>query len=287
MEVQEGHQSTGLITASDIPTDQRRALRQYRSWKRFHRGPRSLAKPLLASLPRYRDCVLVAGCQRSGTTMLTRVIAGSRGFQRFQLTHDDELDAALILAGQVDVPDERRYCFQTTYLNERYVEYAVMGPHQRLIWVLRNPHSVVHSMLHNWKRFALDELYESCGVTRANSRRLRRARLPWPLGPSRVERACLSYSAKTAQVLEIRELLRADQLTIVDYDAAVGSAARHLRRVFAFIGEPFDPLYVSGVEAGSLHKADRMPERVRQMIDEFCLPTYRKCLALASSGTSA
>ena len=128
MKTQEGHQSTGLITASDIPTDQRHHLREYRSWKRFHYGPRSLAKPLFSGLSRYGNCVLVAGCQRSGTTMLTRVIAGSRGFQRFRLTHDDELDAALILAGYVNVPGDRRYCFQTTYLNERYSEYACHGP---------------------------------------------------------------------------------------------------------------------------------------------------------------
>ena len=53
METQEDHQSTGIITPSDIPTDQRRHLRHYRSRKRFHRGPRSLANPLLGGLPRY------------------------------------------------------------------------------------------------------------------------------------------------------------------------------------------------------------------------------------------
>ena len=276
MKTQEGHQSTGLITASDIPTDQRHHLREYRSWKRFHYGPRSLAKPLFSGLSRYGNCVLVAGCQRSGTTMLTRVIAGSRGFQRFRLTHDDELDAALILAGYVNVPDDRRYCFQTTYLNERYSEYASMGPDQRLIWVLRNPYSVVHSMLDNWKRFALNELYESCGVSRANSGRQRRAKWPWPLGPSRVEKACLSYSAKTAQILAIRELLRVDQVLVVDYDATVQSPAKSLTRIFAIIGEPFDPIYASSVHLGSVHKADRMSERMRQMIDQICLPTYRR-----------
>jgi hypothetical protein len=285
MKSQEDYQSTGLITASDIPTDQRHHLREYRSWKRFHRGPRSLAKPLLSGLSRYGNCVLVAGCQRSGTTMLTRVIVGSRGFQRFRLTHDDELDAALILAGHVDVPNDRRYCFQTTYLNERYPEYASMGPDQRLIWVLRNPYSVVHSMLDNWKRFALNELYESCGVSRANSGRQRRAKWPWPLGPSHVERACLSYSAKTAQILAIRELLRVDQLSIVDYDETVRSAVHFLKRTFAFIGEPFDPLYASSVQLSSVHKADRISERMRKMIDDMCLQTYLECLDLASSGT--
>jgi hypothetical protein len=217
--------------------------------------------------------------------MLTRVIAGSRGFQRFRLTHDDELDAALILANYVQVPNDRRYCFQTTYLNERYSEYASMGPDQRLIWVLRNPHSVVHSMLHNWKQFALNELYESCGVSLAKTGRHWRAGWPWPMGPSRLEKACLSYSAKTAQILAIRELLRVDQLLIVDYDAMVQASGNWLTRIFALIGEPFNPHYASSVHLDSVNKADRMTERMRRMIDEICLPTYRHCLALAGSGT--
>jgi hypothetical protein len=216
--------------------------------------------------------------------MLTRAIAGSCGFQQFRLTHDDELDAALILAGYVNVPSNRRYCFQTTYLNERYLEYATMGPDQRLIWVLRNPYSVVQSMLFNWKRFALNELYEGCGTVRATLARQRRAKLPWPLGPSRVEKACLSYSAKTAQILAIREILRPDQLLVVDYDATVRSTTQWLTSVFAVIGEPFDPQYASSVHSASVHKADRMSHRVRRMIEQICLPTYRECLALVTGG---
>jgi hypothetical protein len=105
------------------------------------------------------------------------------------------------------------------------------------------------------------------------------------MGPSPLEKACLSYSAKTAQILEIRELLRVDQLLIVDYDATVQAAGNWLARIFAIIGEPFDPLYASGVHLGSVSKADRMSERMRRMIDEICLPTYRQCLALAGSTT--
>jgi hypothetical protein len=275
---QEPH-SSGVIVPADLRVDQCRHLREYRSWKRFHLGPRSIAKPLFSQLSRYPNCVLVAGCQRSGTTMLSRVIAGSRGFQRFRLTHDDELDAALILAGYVDVPSDRRYCFQTTYLNERYAEYASMRPDQKLIWVLRNPHSVVRSMLDNWKRFALNELYEGCGISRADSERRRRAKWPWPVGPSPLEKACLSYAAKTAQVLSIRERLRVDQLLIVDYDATVRSATHWLTRIFTFVGEPFDMLYASSVHADSVNKAAAMSNRMRQMIDEICIPTYRQCLA--------
>jgi hypothetical protein len=53
-----------------------------------------------------------------------------------------------LIAGYVDKPDDRRYCFQTTYLNERNAVYASQGRDQRLIEVLTNPRSVVRSMLH-------------------------------------------------------------------------------------------------------------------------------------------
>ena len=274
------HQSP--LGRAEIEPRQRSALRRYNTWKKFHHGPRQRNEPLFAKLARYPDCVLVAGCQRSGTTMLTRIIARSQGFQRFALTHDDELDAALILAGDVDVPGDRRYCFQTTYLNERYAEYAMLGPRQRLIWVLRNPFSVVHSMVYNWKRFALDELYEGCGLACAKSNRLRRTSVPWPLGPSRVEKACLSYSAKTSQIFAVRELMQQHQLLIVEYDALVRTPGKELRRVFDFIGEPYDDSYASAVRTDSIRRADRLSVRVRRLIEEYAVPAYQDCLVLAS-----
>lgn len=167
--------SGDILRPEDIAERQRAALRRYQTWRRFHHGPRKSGQPLLKSLPRYPNCVLVAGCQRSGTTMLSRVIAGARGFQRFALTPDDELDAALILAGEVDVPTDRRYCFQTTYLNEKCGEYGTLGPDHKLIWVLRNPYSVVYSMVNNWKPAALTRLYEGCAIQGTMSARLRRS----------------------------------------------------------------------------------------------------------------
>jgi Sulfotransferase family len=282
--MQEGSDATHEppVGPADIVPRQRSALRRYNTWRKFHDGPRQRIEPLLANLARYPDCVLVAGCQRSGTTMLTRIIARSCGFQRFALTHDDELDAALILAGDVDVPGDRRYCFQTTYLNERYAEYAKLGSRQRLIWVVRNPFSVVHSMMHHWKRFALDELYEGCGLTCAKSNRLRRTSVPWPFGPSRVEKACLSYRAKTSQIFAVRELVQRQQLLIVEYDALVRTPERELRRVFDFIGERYDDSYASAVRTDSIRRADRLSVKVRRLIEEHAVPTYRDCLVLAS-----
>jgi Sulfotransferase domain len=268
------------IAPADISRDQRPWLRRYRSWRRFHRGPRRGDRPLLKNLARYPDCVLVAGCQRSGTTMLTRIIAHSRGFQPFALTHDDELDAALILGGYVDVPQDRRYCFQTTYLNERYEEYRNLAPGQRLIWVLRNPYSVVFSMVYNWRRFALNELYEGCGALRTPPARVRRSWLPWPIGPSRVEKACFAYSCKTSQILSIRELVHPEQVMVVEYDELVQSPHVWLPRLFAFVGEAYDSSYATRVRTNSVGKADRLSARLKERIRKHAAPAYERCLAL-------
>jgi Sulfotransferase domain len=269
------------VGPAEIEPRQRSALRRYNTWRKFHDGPRKRGS-LLKNLTKYPDAVLVAGCQRSGTTMLTRIIAQAMGFRRLALTHDDELDAALALCDEIDLPGKSRYCFQTTYLNEAYREYRTMGSGNRLIWVVRNPYSVVHSMVNNWRRFALTELYEACGLDHTNSARLQRVGFPWPFGPSYLEKACLSYSAKTMQILEIRELIPPSRILVTDYDQMVKSPDVWLRAIFRFIGEPFDDAYSSMVRADSINKANALSPAARRFIHELCEPAYRRCLNAVS-----
>jgi hypothetical protein len=271
---------------AEIQRQQQSALRRYSTWSKFHNGPRRRGI-LLKRLGKYPDAVLVAGCQRSGTTMLTRIIAQSTGFRGLALTDDDELDAALALCGEIDLPGQARYCFQTTYLNEAYREYGTMGSSHRLIWVIRNPYSVVHSMIHNWKRFALSELYEACGLDGVKSGRLQRTGLPWPLGPSRLEKACLSYSAKTMQILEIRKLIAPARIFVADYDQMVRSPGVWLHAIFRFIDEPFNDAYGSMVRDDSIGKANALSASKRQLIEELCEPAYRTCLNLVSGAAFA
>ncbi len=268
------------VRVEELPHCQRKALSRLGSWQRFHRGPRRSSKALLRRLDSYPDAVLVAGCQRSGTTMLTRIIAQSAGFRGLALTHDDELDAALALCGEIDLPLKQRYCFQTTYLNDRYPEYAMIGAGHRLVWVLRNPRSVVYSMVYNWRRFALNELYGTCGVRLASTPRLSNIRWPWPLGPTRLEKACLSYSAKTAQIFEIQRLIPQDRVLVVDYDALVDSPHDWLARIFAFIDEPYDPVYAQDVSRMSTGKASQLSEKAKTVIAVNAERTYRECQAL-------
>src|SRR5262249_31936917 len=122
-------------------------------------------RPLLAHLDEFRDSLLIAGCQRSGTTALARLFKRADGIADCDFGEDDELDAALLLSGWVRRFTSGRHCFQTTYLNDRYSEYFEHSDF-RLIWMVREPRSVVYSMLHNWRRGALNRLYDACGSAR-------------------------------------------------------------------------------------------------------------------------
>jgi hypothetical protein len=269
------------VKAADLDPSQRAALRRYRSWQRFGRGPRA-SVPLLATLDRYPHAVLVAGCQRSGTTMLTRVIAHSAGFRSLTLTRDDELDAALALLGEINLPAGERYCFQTTYLNERYPEYRALGAGHKLIWMVRNPLSVVHSMVYNWPRFALNELYAGCGAGVNSEAERRRGRRPWPFGPSALEKACRAYAGKAAQLEELVRIVDGQKLLVVDYDELVQEPDLHLPAVFRFVGEPYRADYARGVRSDATRKADALSEAARGLIERWAAPVHERCLALVT-----
>ena len=271
---------------ADLSGPERSLARRYHSrrhgWKRFARDFRGRSEPLLSMLGTFPGAVLVAGCQRSGTTMLTRVIAASRDFRRFAFTHDDELDAALILAGAIHLPAAGRYCFQTTYLNERYGEYSLLGAEQRLIWVVRNPHSVVYSMVHNWRRYALEDLYRSCGRDPAQADGMD---IPWwkcMFADGWAEKACRAYRGKAAQIFELRQLLPAERLLVVDYDALVRDPSAWLPRVFAFIGTSGDGAAGSRVRRDSIGKSKRLSDRERALVSRLAQPTYERTQELVS-----
>jgi hypothetical protein len=250
------------------------------SWKAFARSVRGRLEPLLATLPAFRDAVLVAGCQRSGTTALTRVIAGSAGFSRFAYTHDDELDAAQILAGVIQCPPGHRRCFQTTYLNERFSEYWTTPGNFRLIWVIREPVAVVQSMVHNWRRFALNELFLACGVALATERERTLVRRfgAWIIPPPR--RACLAYAAKTSQILQIAARFPHNRLRVVDYNDLVKQRDRTLAQLFEFIGEPYRATYGVGLHDSSVGRWDGLAARARREVESVCGPVYRAAASI-------
>ncbi|HEX5419012.1 MAG TPA: hypothetical protein VFY39_03365 [Gammaproteobacteria bacterium] len=252
------------------------------TWKRFHREVRSSGRPLLARLGQFPEAVLVAGCQRSGTTALARVIRRSEGFVDYAAPdRDDELDAALILAGIERHAPRGRYCFQTTYLNERYGEYLDERGEHQLVWVLRNPYSVVYSMLYNWEPFAFGELFEACGYPLLEEQERRAYDRYGRLAVSKLRRACLAYAGKELQALDLARALGANRMLVADYDLMVHDREAALAEIYAFIRLPFKPHYADLIHARSLGKADLLSAREKELIGETCGRIYEELRALA------
>lgn len=253
-------------------------------WPRFHREVRGEGRRLLCRLDRFPDAVLISGCQRSGTTMLSRIIRESAGMANYRRGNDDELDGALILCGlesPAEYPPGTRFCFQTTYLNESYREYFDEAYEYRLIWVLRKPCSVVHSMKYNWDRFAFEELFRGCGYPLLEDREKHLYDAIGRAAVGKTRRACLSYVGKQLQAEKLARRLGPERMMIVDYDELVRDKLRLLRRIYDFIELPFAPTYADGIHERSVAKASLLAPRERRLVSALCGPVYERIKALA------
>jgi len=253
-----------------------------RSWKRFNKNIATGRRPLLQELRRFPDAVLVAGCQRSGTTAVTRVLTNSPGFTNFRITQDNELDAALILSGEIQYAEPGRHCFQTTYLNDSYREYLTSGSTFQLIWILRNPLSVVYSMLYHWRVFALEDLYRRCGAPVAKPYFLRTAQGVTREGPSQLEKACFSYVGKSIQVRDLASSLPKHRLMIIDYDELCLAPDMILPNVFQFVGVEFNLGYADSLNSSSLNKASHLTTAEESLVSDICVGAYDEAMSYKS-----
>jgi hypothetical protein len=257
-----------------------------RSWAAFHDVVKRPDKPLLAKLDDYEAPILVAGCQRSGTTALARLLKRAEGFVDHAFGHDDELDGALLLAGHVSRTTAGRHCFQTTYLNDRFDEYFERDDF-KLVWMLREPRSVVYSMLHNWRRDALNRLFDACGAEVLEARQQQtgqRTQLGSRLlGPSRLTKACASYVAKTGQTFALAERL-GERMAIIDYDELVAHKHSLLPQLCTFVGARYEPKLADTLHDRSTGKRNLFSARDASYVDEFCAATYHRARALRTIG---
>ncbi len=253
--------------------------KQPTSWAQFDHRVRFSGGKLLRQLDNYSDPILIAGCQRSGTTALTRLIVGSEEIADFRFGKDDELDAALILSGWQGLHNKGRYCFQTTYLNDSFAEYFEHNNY-RLIWVLRKPSSVIYSMLYNWKVAALNRLFLHCGSAYLDGYEKIIYQRIGPIFISRLRRACLSYNAKVSQIFTLHKNIDSEKLFVVDYDRLIAHKDIILPRIYRFIDLPYKRIYSDELHAGSINKASRFQKRYEAMLNRVCMPVYEKACEL-------
>jgi hypothetical protein len=235
---------------------------------------------LLARLDEFPDAILVAGCQRSGTTAICRIVKEALDMPTDRITKDDELDAALILSG-VEQPKYRgRSCFQTTYLNERVTEYAEHSDF-KLIWVLRQPHAVIRSMLHNWRRAALRRLFHGCGSQALEGAAKDRYERFGTLFISRLTMACHSYNVKTAQIHYLSTILSPDRLAIVDYDLLLQDKEQQLLRLLGFAGLPLRAELLDRFKRPTKRRSAPLSKASAEQVTQLCQQEYDRASALA------
>lgn len=254
-----------------------------KTWKQFAKKVRSQGCTLLKHLNEFENPILIAGCQRSGTTMLSRIITSTKGMAHFQENKDDELDAALILSGNMDSSLPGRYCFQTTYLNECYSEYFEYQNKMKLVWIVRNPFSVVYSFLYNWKRFALNELFLSCGTHFMDDLYQRHVNRFGVLMIKRILRACYAYNGKSSQIIEIKKKLPIEQVMVVEYNSLVENKLEVLPAIYDFLDLKYEKEYCNQIRSASLKKATRLKKSEYKTIDTICIPVYERALKELSS----
>jgi len=252
------------------------------TWKKFSREVRSRGYELLTKLDNYPDSILVTGCQRSGTTMIAKLISQSDGMANYRFGRDDELDAALILSGFVPHNQRGRYCFQTTYLNECVHEYFDHVNGHKIIWVLRNPFSVVYSMLNNWKNFALNELFESCSIHLLNEKEKRFYYWVGVSGIRRLKRACLAYNGKVSQLFDLASVLKRETIMVVEYNSVVNKKDDILPLIYKFVDMPYKPKYAEMIHTRSLKKSNLISKKEYALIEKICLPIYYEAKKLTS-----
>jgi hypothetical protein len=252
------------------------------SWPKFRSAIKYSGKDLLARRDDFPQSIYVAGCQRSGTTMLTRILAQSEGIVNFHEGKDDELDAGLILAGLVDHEPVGRYCFQTTYLNEQYREYYELDDTNKLIWVIRNPQSVIYSMLYHWRRFALNTLFKTCGISELEPSLQRRYSQYGLLSVSPIVRACCAYNAKNLQLFKLLKNMGRDRLLVLEYSDVVSRPDKFIPMVYKFVDHPYKAEYAEKVNQNSLAKSSQLSNKEKKMINDSCSEVYGRVKDLVS-----
>lgn len=253
-----------------------RKISGIKSWKTFRKKVRLRGCNLLSKVDDFPDSIFVTGCQRSGTTILSRVISQSEGMTNYWFGKDDELDAALILSGYIQHEPKGRYCFQTTYLNECYNEYFSINQSFKMIWVIRNPYSVVYSLVYNWRRWALNELFAGCGANLLDSDLISRYNLFGPFSIPKIVRATLSYNGKLSQVFELYQEIGPHRIKIVDYDDMVRNKVKILSDIYRFVEIPFKMEYADMIHSKSLNKQKSLNSNEKLIIQQQCMPIYDK-----------
>jgi hypothetical protein len=245
----------------------RRVNAEITSWPDFYAA--TADRPMLARLEDYRDPLLIAGCDWSAVTAVSHLFKRLQGAAELASSPNDELDGALLLAGLRSErrPGSRRY-FQTTYLGERYREYLA-HEHFKLVWIVREPHAAVHSLLSRRER------------DRARRPPAALAGSPAGRGASRLEKACSAYTASIRQMLELKERL-GERVAVVDYDELSADRTRLLPALCRFASVACNASLLRHLHGKSVKKGT-LASFEAAIVEQLAMPAYRRARCAGSS----
>jgi hypothetical protein len=224
--------------------------------------------PFLAKLDEYPGALLIAGCDWSATTAITRLFKRLPSFADSSWGHDDELDGALLLAGRRERRAVGRDCFQTTYLRDRYREYFAHDDF-KLVWIVREPRATVRSLLASRGRaLPARNALGLCGKSAGGQ------------GTSRLEKACAAYLASIRQTTELKERL-GERVAVVDYDELAADRNRLLPALCRFAGVACDAHVLRHLHGKSVRKGS-LAGFEAAIVDQLALPAYRRARAAAT-----
>jgi hypothetical protein len=234
------------------------------SWSAFEASMAD--QPLLRKLDGFSDALLIAGCDWSATTAITRLFKRLPCFADASWSHDDELDGALLLGGLRGSRSDGRHCFQTTYVGERYREYFEHADY-RLVWIVREPRAAVRSLLcSREKKFPRRTALGLPGKSSAGH------------PESRLERACAAYVSSICQTLELKARL-GERMAVVDYDKLAADRERLLPALCRFASVGCDARLLRHLHGKSVRKGMVASWEAR-IIDQLAMPGYRRaCVA--------
>jgi Sulfotransferase family len=244
----------------------RRGDRGIGSWSDFYSAVGD--GPFLAKLDDYPAALLIAGCDWSATTAITRLFKRLSPFADASWGHDDELDGALLLAGRRARRLGGRNCFQTTYVRDRYREYFAHDDF-KLVWIVREPRAAVRSLL----------------ATRGRALPARNAlglsgKSAGGQSTSRLEKACATYLASIRQTTEIKERL-GERVAVVDYDELATDRERLLPALCRFAGVRCDAHALRHLHGKSVRKGS-LAAFEAAIVDQLAQSAYRRASAAAT-----
>ena len=246
------------------------------TWQQFRHITEKSDDCLLERLSDFPHSLLISGCQRSGTTMLSRIIRDSPEIVDHSFGRDDELDGALILSGLVDHEPLGRYCFQTTYVDNNYYEYFDHQSSFKIIWVLRNPLSTVYSLVYNWGGWHLDHTFRDSAESSLNGIDRLVHRYLGIRAISHIKRACYIYNWKLSHLFYLYPRFNKDEIMIVDYDDLVKRKEVVLPEIISFSALNLWDDCGDSIHSGSLDKGQQLSFIEKRTVDSMCKKTYLK-----------